>query len=376
MAVCYNRLMSTSIIKRSCFTIRRPIGARRTYAVLKDIIYLDGRRAQSTLEDPRIDAVNLNMQRGLLSQDEAYLHLRDSIVPALKAEAGISEKKRNADKLSDVNRRVLDKFYQERYEHGELLQRSKDAAWDLLSHALHDIEPLPITTATLKQLRDKLADKKAHTQRRHVIGLNQLLKFLGRDIRLEKRRRESREVQYITWADLQAVLPHIVSPEVQALAIALFGTGVRLGEAFVPGFCQLLPKDSIFIRKQLARDGEEFVVRDIKNRRPHRTTLLPEAKPGYLEWCQVPDKQRFRHSAINQIINAARKAFPNHPAKHISPHDLRHSFAIHLAGKGASVKQLAGLLGDSYSTVELHYTGHILSDDEIDNVRRLVDKSA
>ena len=363
--------MKKPIIKRTCFTIRRPIGARRTFAVLKDTYFLDGPRTQVTLDDSRVHAVNTNMQRGLLTVDEAYAHLKLSVIPALKAEAKISEKKHNSELLTAVNRKVLDQFYQARYKHSELLKRSKRSAYNLIAHALRDIDPLPITTATLSQLRSKLEKIPTVTQRRHTLGLNQLLKFLGRDIRLSKRRRESQVVDYVTWDELQEILPHIPQPEIKALVVTLFGTGVRIGEAFAPGFTTLRPKDTIFISKQLDLEGE---IRDIKNGKPHMTILLPEAKAAYLAWCRVPNKAELRQSAINAIIAASKRAFPKRPEKQVSAHDLRHSFAIHLAGQGASVRQLSALLGDTQSTVELHYIGFIMNDDAIDNVRKLIDK--
>jgi integrase len=357
----------SKIIKSIGFSIKRPNKTRRTFAVHKNVIYLNGKRKQPLVEDSRIDAVNINLQRGLLTVDQAYAELKGSVIPALRRENNVQEKKLLEDQISETNKKVFLAFWDDKY-HGSHLINETSTRNDLLA-ALRDIEPLSITTASKADLKDKLNALPAKKQRRDVIRINQLLEFLGRNFRIEKKPQSQREVDYVTWDELQEILPHIYSEEVRYLAIALWGTGARIGEAFAPGFMRLKPNMTIYINKQLDLDGN---VRDIKNSKPHHTMLLPEAKEGYLKWCAVPDKERFRISAINQIIRASKLAFPKRRDKQISAHDLRHSYAIQLLGLGASLTQIALVLGDSISTVQLHYTGFVMTDEAVAKLTALL----
>jgi hypothetical protein len=87
---------------------------------LKDVRYLSGKREQPTVEDPRIDAVNLNLQRGLLTMDQAYAELKGSVLPALRKEHQIEDKKRLEDQISDTNRKVYREFWADKYDGAHL----------------------------------------------------------------------------------------------------------------------------------------------------------------------------------------------------------------------------------------------------------------
>ena len=355
------------MIKTIRFAIRRPDKTRRTFSIIKDVVYVNGSRNQKVLEDPRVEVVNLKMQRGLLTPDSAWAELKGSVVPALKHEAGVKAHEALVDQISANNLKVFQSFWGEMYA-GVDLKNPASTRNDLLA-ALRAIDPLSVTTASRQDLRDKLTALPAYQQRRHCIRINQLLRHLERGFTIGKRSREYQDVDYVTWRGLQEMLPFIYSSEVQLLAIALFGTGVRIGEAFAPGFTRLKPNNTIYIDRQM---DLKCTIRGIKNGKPHHTRLLPEAEAGYRDWCKVPHKERFRSSAINQIIRASAKAFPP-PGHQISAHDLRHSYAIHMLGLGASLTQVAQLLGDSIATVELHYTGFVLTDEMVAGINKLFD---
>lgn len=353
-------------IKSTTFSIKSPNRTRRTFAVVKDIKHTNGKRDQPQVEDDRLKAINTNLLRKLITVDDAYAEVK-SLVGTLKVEAGIAEKERLECAISDNNRKVYLAFWKDKYENGNLVNETSTRN-DLLG-ALRAIDPLSITSATKDDLRTKLSTLPTKQQRRYCIRINQLLEFLGRGFSTDKMRRQSQEVDFVTWDELSQITPHIYSDEVKSLAVALWGTGVRIGEAFTKGFTHLKPNNTIYISKQIDLKLKE---RGIKNGKLHHTMLLPQAKDAYLKWCAVEDKLQFRITAINQIIRASQKAFPNVKEKQVSAHDLRHSYAIHLLGMGASLTQIAQVLGDSVATVELHYTGFVMTDEAVSNLQKLL----
>ncbi|MGK5086915.1 site-specific integrase [Bdellovibrionota bacterium FG-2] len=354
------------MIKSIRFSIKRPTGKRRSFAIIRDTIHFDGKREQVQVDDSRLDAINLNLQRGLLTAENAHTQTK-GLVGTLKSEANVKQRESIDAQLSDQNRKLFTTFWAEKYA-TRYLKNESSTRNDLL-RALKAIDPLSLVTATKQQLKDALDKCEAYQQRRHCIRINQLLEFLSRGFSVEKKPRPHSYPDYVTWEELQKILPHIHSPEVRNLAVALFGTGARIGEAFSPAFSRLKPNGTIHISTQMDLQGR---IREIKNETPHHTILLPKAKEGYLAWCEVENKQAFRNAAINQIIRASRLAFPKRKDKQISAHDLRHSYAIHLLSKGASLSQIALCLGDTVATVQLHYTGFVMTDESVERLTKLM----
>jgi integrase len=361
--------MAKKAVKSVRYSIKRPMGHRRTFGVMKDTIFLNRERLQEVVEDSRLDALNNNLRMGVIDADAAYMELKGTLIPTLKKETGQKLREEMIDQVSENNRKVFLAFWQDKYKDGDLKHEASTRN-DLLA-TLRAIDPHSITTATKDELRTVLAPLPPHQQRRYVVRVNQLLEFLGRGFSLTKKPRDSLEVGYITWDELQEILPHIFSEEVRHLAVALYGTGVRIGEAFAPGFTRLKPNGTIFIGKQMRVTGD---ISDPKNGKPHHTVLLPEAKESYKAWCAVPGERKaeLRQAAIKQIIAASKKAFPRDKSKQISAHDLRHSYAIHWLGLGASLSQIANALGDTIATVQLHYTGYVMTDEQVEGMRKLL----
>jgi integrase len=170
---------------------------------------------------------------------------------------------------------------------------------------------------------------------------------------------------------LQLILPHIQNENIRALAVVLFCTGCRLGEAFMFKARDLKANSSLFVNRQLDR---KLAVREVKNRKPHQTILLDEGREAFLKWSSIVDKESYRKRVQHPIINAAKKAFKD-KERQISPHDLRHSYAVHMLGLGVPLDRVAKLLGDSVKTTEDYYAGFVMSSNEIDFVREIIGKA-
>jgi hypothetical protein len=125
----------------------------------------------------------------------------------------VKERLKLESQVGENNKKVFHAFWQDTYQNGNL-ENEASTRNDLLG-ALRAIEPLSITTATKEELRTMLSALPAHQQRRYCIRVNQLLAFLGRHFTIEKKKRQHREVDFVTWDELQLILPHIKSPDVR-----------------------------------------------------------------------------------------------------------------------------------------------------------------
>lgn len=235
--------------------------------------------------------------------------------------------------------------------------------------ALKAIDPLPLASASKVALQKMVDEKFNDIQHKRYTGrINGLLKFLGRPFILHRKRRPHQAVKFVSFAELQKILDRIEAPELKALYLTLFGTGMRLGEAFTINDRSLKKNGTIYVEKQLTKN---LKITGIKNSKPHHTILLDICKKGFEDWVKVENKEEWRKCCQHPLINAARKSFSN-PLKQISPHSLRHSYCIHLIDRGVSLDKVAKLIGDSIKTTEEYYTGFVMSDNEVDIVKKVI----
>lgn len=350
------------------YTIRKPRGRSKSFAIVKDTRSASGKRVQETVDDESIDALNCNLGSGLIGMADAAVQIKTIKARLLKRDGVLYERDLEAT-LSEHNLTVLRKFWKSLTSKRFLKNGGKSSENDLKA-ALAHIEPLPLTTATRDQIIKKLETLSDKKYRRFAIRLNSLLQFLGRGFTIVLPQVDQEEVHYLTWDELQKVLPKLPSDDSRVLAQVLFCTGVREGEAFCLTARKMKPNGAIFVDKQLKRDG---TTDRLKNGKPHDTVLLPQGKAAFKAWCEMPKDRRedLRHKITRQILRASQRTFKD-AAHHVSSHDLRHSYAIYLLERRATVTEIASLLGDTEATVRRHYTGWIQSDRMVDNINALL----
>lgn len=352
------------------FTVNPPNKTRRTFAITPYHRDTEGKKIYGKqLKNEALLSLNDNLKNGLIGLEQARLEIKNIILPSLKAHTGIVEKTNFNRLVGKQNLRAINKYWGDSYVGKDLVYPEKARAE--IIKAISYIEPLSLITSSKKELQSKLdAVLKGSRHKRYGCRINQLLTFLGRGFILHLKRPEPASVHYLTWSELQTVLPHITNPVIQDIATVLFCTGVRLGEAFALNARDLKPDNSIYIYRQL---DSELRTREIKNRKPHKTILLKEGREAFLRWVAVPDKESYRHRVQHPIILAARKAFKD-KARQISPHDLRHSYVVHLLGLGVPLDKVAKLIGDTIKTTEQYYAGFVVSSNEIDFINQIIDK--
>jgi integrase/recombinase XerD len=163
-------------------------------------------------------------------------------------------------------------------------------------------------------------------------------------------------VSFITWPTQRSPLPTVLSleevgalirtihkPRYQAIAMVMYGAGLRIAEALA-----LEVRDIDGARGILrVRHGKGDKAREAKlspslyqwlrnywaRERPPQPYLFASAKTG-----KPPTEETVRKA----LSGAAKEAWIK---KHVTPHVLRHSFATHLLEHGTDVRVVGALLG-------------------------------
>jgi len=281
--------------------------------------------------------------------------------------------------LNEINVQVLKAYWDARYHDKDLVD--KESAYNRLKRALRVLEGLPITTASAREMQDKVtiycSKKKidggrSPPQRDIIAALNQMLKFFGRsELRLQKNRKLRRQVKRLTLAEFTRVVSFVENKALKLLLWSAIGTGARCGELFSLSYSSLKEKE-LSIEGQIDRNLTE---RETKTRHTRNLVVLKDALPYLRDWLSLPlnDKLTIRHASHASILRkACKKAFPDEPDKHLVFHDLRHSYAIAWLSAGITIDIIAVMLGNSVSVCQEYYIGNRLPQGVLDRVNLIV----
>jgi site-specific recombinase XerD len=159
--------------------------------------------------------------------------------------------------------------------------------------------------------------------------------------------------QVLSQREVDALLKAIRNPRYQAIAMVLYGAGLRISEALV------LEVHDI--------DGERGVirVRHGKGDNPREAKLSPALYRWLREYWRREQPRAphlFASSRTGKLPTAAtirdaiaKAAKDAWIKKHVTPHMLRHTFATHLLEEGTDVNVIRALLGHSCISTTVRY---------------------
>jgi integrase len=351
--------------------VRKPARTHRAFRILKQWDE-NGRTKSVTVEDLRLDKLNIKYVAGKLTEAEV-LNQIDLLLVDLYKQAEVRVFKPQG---ATENKRLVDQFFEEEYKHRVLVD--KYASYQDYARAVDLVGDISLHTANEKQLQARIDERtmgNVEKQRRIVRKITTLLLWLGRyDVKLRKHKPQRTVVKYITERELEKLLP-VLDPNLALMARMAFYTGCRMGELFGLEESSWVAERTIRVEGQIDRKGE---YRDTKNRSTRLVYFLSENEEYFREWLrckgQVPDTMRFNASA--KIKAACRQVFPNSKNKHIKFHDLRHSYAIHLIQNGVNLTLVAQALGNTIKVTEKHYVGYTLTNETIEVIKGAMNKKS
>lgn len=299
-----------------------------------------------------LEAINLLWQAGKLDREQAERRV-EALVTALQKAS-----RANLADQSLVNRKLMEDYWQTEYAVRVLV--SPQAMYNDLLRAIKAIEPVDLLSASRTELQAKvnkiLPNRKKH--RRVTARLNQLLRYLGRDIRLHATRKQRPEISYLSEQELLDSLFKLPK-HTRLFVAAMFYTGARPGELFE---MTVKGENLVRIEKQMDREGD---VRDTKTGQGR--DVLVDASGWH--WVTEFIKRRYEIPR-----NARHTIFKKVTRKVI--YDLRHSYAIHMLNKGLSITDIALLLGNSVTVCNEYYTGFVAKPETIEAMRRRLEVEA
>lgn len=306
--------------------IKRPGGARKSYSLV-------GHNGK-VIHDERIDLVNKDFAAGV-SRD--ILEQRMKLI--------MNEKKPVLTQLDFTNMRLAKQCHTTKIKHKPRLADARPL-WSRLRRTVEALGSIDLATATEDSLLDQISPIVEQGPRYHVIGgINELLNFMGRELRLENPRPQYiNDVEHIT-VEFFVNNAHKLPTDFAAYMGGLFAFGLRLGE---------LPTAEIngqiaYISKQLKREGKITVT---KNKKPRHVPVILPLMPfvtrlNALGSVRVNELRLTHHRAM---LNACKDILGLSKL-----HNLRHSYAVAQRKVGITIKELAEYIGDTEQVVRDHY---------------------
>lgn len=324
------------------YQIYPPSGQHKKFRIIK-LFKVGG---TETIKLSELEKINSDFQNKLIKSDEARERI-EILVDKLYAKDGI---KKVETVVHPDNVQILNEYWKSEYVPRLKELEDPDTAKYELERAIEALGNCSLRKNSKSELQ-KTVNKNAqgNKQRRVVVKLNSLLKFIGRDFTLDAAEKEKRQIKYITLEDLPKLLEHLTDVEdvsvdhIRTLHEVAFCTGVLVGEAFALDERSYTPaNDTIKVDAQIDKSGKKKETK-VNSR---VTVALPEGKDAIYRWFQLRKKipMHLRARISRYTKRAAMQAFKD-KSKHISFSDLRHSFAIHLLKKGVPISMVAECIG-------------------------------
>lgn len=358
--------VSSPINSNLRFYIIKPYGHKRRWAI-QPYIELERGKRQYLKKDSEI-AKELAAKLTPINREFLAGKLNESTVKDMLSEIIETYIKRGQTKhfalkkrrISEANQKLLDTFWEKKYAHKSLADEASAKAD--FKRAIILAGDLSLYTATAKDLVEQLKQncKTINQHRRAVSSLNELLKFLARDIRLVKPEEEYREVRYLNESEVRQLAESSSNEHFKMLTYVLFGTGARTGEAFAIDVNSLRDR-AVHINKQVPlkkRKSQPDRIKKPKRGKTGWVTAIEWTWSYIQKWAEVDKTKVNRWQYYNWITTQSRKLWPTNKQKHVKPHDLRHSHAIYLLDKGVSIQAVARQLRNRVEICQKYYTGH------------------
>ena len=274
--------------------------------------------------------------------------------------------------FSTDNLRVLDSFFETKYTTRKT--KDKRSAYNDYRRAIESIGLLPIESASVLDIQKALS-KFPNTKQRRLAGrLQQLLRFTGRNISLEKDKLLRPSIHYLTHTEFKQVLKHVKDTDEHLIFSLLFHSGLRIGELFGTEE-EDFRAGVLAVKRQMLRPDEQKArnlsspIQDTKTSEMRRVVVFKEFDDLWEQWAAYDFDKKFALRGRNfarSLKEACLKVFPKRSEKHCVVHDLRHSFAIRCINQEMNLTSVAQQLGNRVEVAQAYYAGYTHTDESIE----------
>lgn len=391
-------------VVRTNYLLKHPdFKGRDAFSITVRELFDEGKPNYFLLKNDRLNAINKQWQESKKTKTE-----RDRLLfLAKEVRAELNKVQRQRDGRERLlkqhdNIQILNDFIETNIE-DRGIKSEKDQKNDF-TRAVYLLGNISLKTASIKEIQkqiDKIAKNTIH--RRTCSRLNSLLKFHGRGERLRFKKYDVQPF-IMTEEDFLKLHPNLevlgqkteFNRPLQNLAITLFYTGLRMGEAFAlqksklpnpkyPFQLNFIDADIVRVNSQMERvfSKEKKILICLPKTGKTRSAILSNSDhvQRIREWVDLPieKKHEMRYLSFSAIFKRALKAtFPDNYHGHYSqmkPHDLRHSYAYALLQKGLTITQISKLLGNSVTVCEKYYLRYSMDEEGLNLIRTILSEN-
>lgn len=237
------------------------------------------------------------------------------------------------------------------------LERVEDYWKDAL---VRDITSASVRAAAIKLYPDAGA---ATRNRQAIVPIQAIINFAAENewcahlkVKRFKVEKKIKEPVTSSWVDRFAAN---ASPHLGALAMFMYGTGARIGEAVAITWADVdLHARTVLIR-QTKLGGDERIAH-----LPPRLLAAISNIPSN----RKPDEKVFRYTHANAVRQVWNNAIKRAGIKQLSPHSCRHGFATTMLHRGIDVKTVAHMGGWKDVATLVKTYAHAMTDRTVTNV--------
>lgn len=335
--------------------VKKPNSTRSTFSLVWQI-EKDNTRSYSVIKNPELDIINSRFLNKAIDLTEAYnltLDLRKRLLPSI-------EQKIKYNKANEREILLLT----------EKIKSDRDIKFSTLKTIELDYRRIlallsedSILNINVSEIKKRIINSKfsESIQNRLIIYTNKLLKFVGRKDMMNKIEVEI-ETKYINEIELNILLKHIRESKAefshldQMVTQLLFYTGLRIGELFAFKYNKY---NKISSELKIKYQYTEFLSKDETKGKKSRTIMvLKNIKEDYESLFNIKQDEidHLRKTYSRRLLRYSVECFKDNINKHITAHDLRHSFAMSALSKGINISRIAKILGNGVNVCEKYYT--------------------
>lgn len=338
------------------YNIQSPSGTHYNFRVKAYRVNEDGSRSYEPFVSPDLEAINRRLRGGQMKESDAHLAIRNLVAMRYRLSEDLQIKLRHTQ-LAEKHTELLSNLWENKYG-SRFLVDPRTTEYEFV-RALKALGSLSIYTATGKEIQDALkANTKDVNQHRRVVGkLNELLRFIGRDITLGRPSKPRKAIKHLKHDDILLLASHASNPRHKMSVIGLYGGGFRIGEWFGLEEDSLRGENQVYVDRQQKKDGSITLP---KRGKVGLVSVFPQSWEMIKEWAAL-EKNRYQEypELYSFIKKASIELWPKNKSKHITIHDLRHSHAVRLREHYAAIiDDVAMNLRNDVKVCQDYYAGY------------------
>lgn len=339
------------------YYLKRPSKDRHTFAIYSQVILPDGITKNETIDNKDVHAINKQLLAGSINMEHA-----ERLVQAIKNKiAGTQPEIYNND-----NDKLLVTFMKQYFNDKPFLV-SNDSAANKYARAVRALGKHSVMTVTRNEALAAVMSLTTNNQRREAAHkLNSMFKKLGRPVVVPVEPKEHDEVTHVSESDMLKLVAAADTPELAIFIKLAFYCGARIQEiaAFTPS--SKIEERVINVATQIDRyEGRKSAP---KNRKKRKAYLDKAGIKAFNDWVSLPAKPDY-YALYRQFTRLVYNVLKR---TDLSPHSLRHSYAIYMLSSGVPIQLVAQSMGNSVKVCEDSYAGFVLSDQGIDTISRIL----